>query len=134
MFYNLGHFDFGDLIAATLTVVTALLTGFYFIFTSRLLRKYKDVGQKIDVMNLRPQSVNFTETELVVVFADGSKIVTPLEWYPKLEKANVVERSDYEVLRTAIRWPRLNEDVSVARMLRGRRIRRSDQAATQTLS
>jgi hypothetical protein len=121
MQYAFGHFDFGDLIAATLAIVTALLTGFYFIFTSRLLRRYKDIGQKIDVENLRPKNVEFTDGELVVQFADGSKIATPLEWYPKLKNASNEERNNFEILRVGIRWPNLNEDVSIAGMLRGRR-------------
>lgn len=117
----LGHFDFGDLIAATLAVVTALLTGFYFIFTSRILRRYKDIGHKIDVASLKPKSVTFTEGELVVQLVDGSRIATPLEWYPKLKNASEEERNNFEIQRMGIHWPDLNEDLSIAGMLRGRR-------------
>ena len=42
---------------------------------------------EIDVGDLRARSVEFTATELVVTLADGRKIATPLDWYPRLQKA-----------------------------------------------
>jgi hypothetical protein len=37
---------------------------------------------EIDVGDLRPRSVEFTASELVVTLHDGRKIATPLDWYP----------------------------------------------------
>jgi hypothetical protein len=42
---------------------------------------------EIEVGDLRATSVAFTPTELIVALADGRRIATPLEWYPRLAKA-----------------------------------------------
>jgi hypothetical protein len=75
---------------------------------------------QIEIGDLQAVSVTFTPTDLVVTLADGRKIVTPLAWYPRLERASSVERSDYEIMPMGIHWPRLDEDLSIAGMLKGR--------------
>lgn len=65
-------------------------------------------------------SVEFTPTDLVVTLADGRKIATPLAWYPRLLEASAADRADYEIMPMGIHWPRLDEDLSVAGMLKGR--------------
>jgi len=37
---------------------------------------------ELNVGDLKPRTVDFTATELVVTLMDGRKIVTPLAWYP----------------------------------------------------
>lgn len=76
---------------------------------------------EIDVGDLRAASVEFTATELVVTLADGRKIVTPLAWYPRLERASPAERMNYEIMPMGIHWPAVDEDLSVAGMLAGQR-------------
>jgi hypothetical protein len=76
---------------------------------------------EIDVGDLRAVSVDFTATELVVTLADGRKIVTPLVWYPRLERASPAERMNYEIMPMGIHWPDVDEDLSVAGMLAGQR-------------
>jgi hypothetical protein len=76
---------------------------------------------EIDVGDLRARSVEFTATELVVTLADGRRIVTPLDWYPKLQRASAADRARYEVMPMGIHWPAIDEDLSIAGMLQGRR-------------
>jgi hypothetical protein len=76
---------------------------------------------EIDVGDLRARSVDFTTTELVVTLVDGRRIATPLDWYPKLKAASAVARADYEIMPMGIHWPQLDEDLSIAAMLKGRR-------------
>ena len=76
---------------------------------------------EIDVGDLRARSVAFTATELVVTLADGRSIVTPLEWYPRLAKATSAQRKNYEIMPMGIHWPDIDEDLSIAGMLKGRR-------------
>ena len=78
---------------------------------------------EIDVRDLRVKSVAFTATELVVVLADGRKISTPLDWYPRLAGASAQARANYEIMPMGIHWPDLDEDLSVAGMLAGNRAR-----------
>jgi Protein of unknown function (DUF2442) len=76
---------------------------------------------KIDVGDLRPQAVDFTATDLVVTLADGRKIATPLNWYPRLARASAAERSNYEIMPMGIHWPDIDEDLGVLGMLKGQR-------------
>ena len=75
---------------------------------------------EIDVGDLRPSSVEFTASELVVTLADGRKIATPLSWYPRLQRASAAQRMNYELMPMGIHWPDLDEDLGVAGMFRGR--------------
>jgi hypothetical protein len=76
---------------------------------------------EIDVGDLRADAVEFTATELVVTLADGRKIATPLDWYPRLKRASAQQRANFEIMPMGIHWPDLDEDLSVAGTLKGRR-------------
>jgi hypothetical protein len=65
------------------------------------------------------RAVNFTAGELVVTLANGRRIATPLDWYPRLQKATSAERMNYEIMPMGIHWPMIDEDLSIAGMLRG---------------
>lgn len=72
------------------------------------------------VEGIAPVEAHVTDTHLVVRLVDGRIISTPLEWYPLLEKASPEQRSHIELLPDGLRWPDLDEDLSVAGMLAGR--------------
>jgi hypothetical protein len=76
---------------------------------------------EIDVGDLRPRSVEFTATELVVTLVDGRKIATPLDWYPSLQSATDEQRMNFEIMPMGIHWPDIDEDLGVVGMLKGRR-------------
>jgi len=52
---------------------------------------------------------------------DGRKIATPLDWYPRLQRASAKERGNFEIMPMGIHWPDLDEDLGIAGMLKGRR-------------
>ena len=68
------------------------------------------------------QSVAFTDDDLIVSLVDGRKIVVPLVWFPRLASATREQLERYELLGDGegIHWPELDEDLSVAGLLRGR--------------
>jgi hypothetical protein len=76
---------------------------------------------EIDVGDLRASSVALTATELVVTLADGGRIATPLDWYPRLQRATAAQRANIEIMPMGIHWPDIDEDLSVAGMLKGNR-------------
>jgi hypothetical protein len=76
---------------------------------------------EIDVGDLRARSVAFTATELVVTLADGRSIATPLDWYPRLQRASKKERQNYNIMPMGIHWPDIDEDLSIVGMLKGQR-------------
>jgi hypothetical protein len=69
----------------------------------------------------RAKEVAVTDDELVVLLADGRRISVPLAWFPRLLRANPEQRRNYELLGegVGIHWPDLDEDLSVAGLLRG---------------
>ena len=69
----------------------------------------------------RAKEVWITEDELVVLLADGRRICVPLAWFPRLLRANSQQRTNFELLGegVGIHWPDIDEDLSVAGLLRG---------------
>jgi len=76
---------------------------------------------EIDVGNLEARKVEFRKSELVVTLADGRKIATPLEWYPRLKAASAKQRANLEITPMGVHWPDLDEDLSIVGMLKGQR-------------
>jgi len=58
---------------------------------------------------------------LNVLLADGRKISVPLAWFPRLLHATTQQRENFELLGDGegIHWPEIDEDLSVAGLLRG---------------
>jgi hypothetical protein len=79
----------------------------------------------------RPVGVHIGDGMLHVRLQDGREIATPLEWYPSLMQATPKQQSNVELSLSGIYWPDLDEDLSVAGMLRGIRPPRRRQAARE---
>jgi hypothetical protein len=67
------------------------------------------------------KNVEFTDDDLVVSLVDGRKVIVPLVWFPRLSSATKSQRAHYELLGDGggIHWPEIDEDLSVAGLLRG---------------
>ena len=67
------------------------------------------------------RDVAFTEDEMIVSLVDGRRIAVPLAWFPRLVDATRAQLENWELLGDGegIHWPDLDEDVSVAGLLRG---------------
>ncbi|MGA2327436.1 MAG: DUF2442 domain-containing protein [Bryobacteraceae bacterium] len=67
------------------------------------------------------REVSVSEDELTVALADGRRISVPLTWFPRLLHATPAQLSKYELLGDGegIHWPDVDEDLSVAGLLRG---------------
>jgi hypothetical protein len=57
-----------------------------------------------------------------VLLADGRKISVPLAWFPRLLHTTTDQRRNLELLGDGegIHWPDVDEDLSIAALLRGR--------------
>ena len=68
------------------------------------------------------EQVLVTESALRVSFSDGRTIYVPLDWYPRLVHATRKERDNWELIGEGegIRWPDLDEDLSVEGLIAGR--------------
>ena len=75
--------------------------------------------------------VELSESMLKVVLDDGRELSVPIEWFPRLRDATSGQRSNWRFIGRGegIHWPDIDEDVSVAGLLRGRVIKRPRERA-----
>jgi hypothetical protein len=61
---------------------------------------------------------------LHVALSDGRRISVPLSWFPRLAEATQRQRQHWELIGRGIgiHWPDLDEDLSVAGLLSGKRL------------
>jgi hypothetical protein len=64
--------------------------------------------------------VTVTDDRLVVVLADGRELAIPLAWFPRLLDATGDQRRNWRFIGRGhgIHWPDIDEDISVASLLR----------------
>jgi hypothetical protein len=74
---------------------------------------------EIDVEVARPVAAFCDDTFLHVTLADGRKLAAPLWWYPRLSAAPAGALAEVELMPMGIHWPAIDEDISVASILRG---------------
>lgn len=67
------------------------------------------------------QNIRFTDSELIVTLLDGRVIHIPIAWFPTLANATERQRANWKLLGEGddIRWPELDEDLSVDQLLKG---------------
>ena len=64
--------------------------------------------------------VKVSDEQLVVVLADGRELAAPLAWFPRLIQATEAQRKNWRLIGRGqgIHWPDVDEDISVASLLR----------------
>jgi hypothetical protein len=69
----------------------------------------------------RVQTVSVTEDAITAQLMDGRTISVPLAWSWRLSEATPEQRKNFEILGngSGIRWPEIDEDISVEGMLHG---------------
>ena len=65
------------------------------------------------------KSARVDDDRLWVDLDDGRTIGVPLAWFPRLLRATPDQRQAFELSRRGIHWEALDEDISVADLLRG---------------
>lgn len=90
----------------------------------------------IDVESVRAQSIEIDQESLKVNLVEGRTIIVPLAWYPRLWYATSAERSHYEIIGDGmyLHWPDVDEDLSVAGVLAGRRSGESQESLKRWLA
>ncbi len=81
------------------------------------------------------QDVRLTDDTLVVDLTDGRTISVPLAWFPRLANGTPKERANWRFIGRGegIHWPDLDEDISVASLLAGRRSGESQESLRRWL-
>ena len=73
----------------------------------------------LEIEDSRPVEAHCADGQVHVQLADGRSLSTPLWWYPRLVGANAEELSNIELMPMGLHWPAIDEDISIASMLRG---------------
>jgi hypothetical protein len=76
---------------------------------------------QIEIEDSRPVAARCDSEHLEVTLADGRILQTPLWWYPRLIHASAQARSSIELTPMGLHWPEIDEDISIASMLRGQK-------------
>jgi Protein of unknown function (DUF2442) len=89
----------------------------------------------IEIQEARAQSVTVSEDALTVDLVDGRTIIIPVVWYPRLWHGTPEERQQVELFGDGVylHWPELDEDLTVAGLLAGRRSGESPQSLQRWL-
>jgi len=76
-----------------------------------------------EIQDARAQAVTVSEDALSVDLVDGRTIIVPLLWYPRLWHGTPQERKRFEIVGDGayLHWPDLDEDLTVAGLMAGRR-------------
>lgn len=64
--------------------------------------------------------VTVTDERLTVILADGRELSAPLAWFPRVLEATDAQRRNWRFIGRGkgIHWPEIDEDISVASLLR----------------
>jgi hypothetical protein len=75
------------------------------------------------------------EASLTVELVDGRTVSVPLLWFPRLVEATPAERGNWRLIGRGegIHWPDLDEDISVAGLLAGKRSGESQRSLKRWL-
>ncbi|MCR4430448.1 MAG: DUF2442 domain-containing protein [Tepidanaerobacteraceae bacterium] len=76
-----------------------------------------------DLIKANAMELWFDDDKFYVLLSDGREIGVPLDWFPKLKKADDNQRSKWRLIGNGIgiHWEDLDEDISVEGLLMGRK-------------
>jgi hypothetical protein len=69
-----------------------------------------------------PTAMRFDEDNFWVDLDDGRTLGIPLAWFPRLLHGTPALREKVELSRDGLHWEALDEDISIAGLLAGRRL------------
>ena len=72
-------------------------------------------------MDISAKAVRFDDDSMWVELSDGRTIGVPYAWFPRLLKATRRQREGVEIGRFGLHWEDIDEDISIAGLLAGRR-------------
>lgn len=80
-------------------------------------------------------AVKVSDTRLSLALSDGRTVLVPLLRYPRLVDATPAERDNWRLIGRGegIHWPDLDEDISVAGLLAGKRSGESQRSLKRWL-
>lgn len=83
---------------------------------------------QIEIEDSRPVAAHCDGAHLHVTLTDGRALSAPLWWYPRLIDAAPSERNVIELMPMGLHWPQIDEDISIASILRGQKAPRAKES------
>jgi Protein of unknown function (DUF2442) len=78
-------------------------------------------GMELDAPTVSTTAVKFDDNSMWVDLSDGRTIGAPYAWFPHLLNATPKQREAVETARFGLHWDDIDEDLSIAGLLAGRR-------------
>ncbi len=72
-------------------------------------------------MDISATAVKFDDNSMWVELSDGRTLGVPYAWFPQLLNATPKQRDAVEIGRFGLHWDNIDEDISIAGLLAGRR-------------
>ena len=72
-------------------------------------------------MDTSATAVRFDDNSMWVELSDGPTLGVPYAWFPRLLNATAKQREAVEIGRFGLHWEDIDEDISIAGLLGGRR-------------
>ena len=72
-------------------------------------------------MDTSATAVRFDDNSMWVELSDGRTLGVPYAWFPRLLNATSKQREAVEIGRFGLHWEDIDEDISIAGLLAGRR-------------
>jgi len=72
-------------------------------------------------MDISATEVRFDDSSMWVELSDGRTLGVPYAWFPRLLNATAEQREAVEIGRFGLHWEEIDEDISIAGLLAGRR-------------
>jgi hypothetical protein len=72
-------------------------------------------------MDISATVVRFDDNSMWVELSDGRTLGVPYAWFPRLLNATPKQREAVEIGRSGLHWEEIDEDISIAGLLAGRR-------------
>jgi hypothetical protein len=72
-------------------------------------------------MDISATAVRFEDNSMWVELSDGRTLGVPYAWFPRLLNATRKQREAVEIGRFGLHWDEIDEDISIAGLLAGRR-------------
>lgn len=72
-------------------------------------------------VDISATAVRFDDNSMSVELSDGRTLGVPYAWFPRLLNATPKQREAVEIGRFGLHWEDIDEDISIAGLLAGRR-------------
>src|ERR1700722_3978403 len=94
----------------------------------------KGRGLREPGMDTSAKAVRFDDNSMWVELSDGRALGVPYAWFPRLLNATPAQREAVQIGRFGLHWEDIDEDISVAGLLAGRRDQTAALYSNQELS